>query len=242
MWADGTLLSFDIESTGVSPEDDRIVTASVVQIDGTTGECQTWEWLADPGIEIPQSASDIHGITTEYARTHGRTAAEVVNEIAAVIDQRWTPVTPLIVYNAAFDITMLDREVRRHLGRAWYGPALPVVDPLVLDRTLDPYRKTKHVGGRTLTTVSAHYGVPIKAEEAHGATADALCSARIAWQLAHHRQYGAKLADLVALQTFQRDAHRKWAAHTNDYFTSQGKPGDISPDWPYRPVTVEAMA
>lgn len=234
MWTDGTLVSFDTETTGTDSETARIVTASVVVIDGTTGEVAKFEWLADPGIEIPEEAAKVHGITTEVARAKGRPAADVVNELAALIDQQWTNVTPLIVYNASYDITVLDREVRRHLGRAWYGPRLPVVDPLCLDRALDPYRRTKHIGGRTLTTVSAHYGVPISEDDAHGSTQDALCAARVAWKIG--KRFPRECGDLVELQDFQRRQHAAWAKHTNEYFRSQGKPGDISPDWPYRPM------
>lgn len=241
MWTDGTLVSFDLESTSTDPETARIVTASVVIIDGRTGALTTHEWLADPGVEIPEEAAKVHGITTEKARIDGAPIREVVAGIAEVIDRVWGHTVPLIVYNASYDVTLLDRECRRHLGRPFYGPALPIVDPLVLDRALDPYRKTKHLGGRTLATVSRHYGVPISEADAHGSTADALCAARIAWKLGHHRVHGPKLADLVALQEFQQVAHRKWAAHTNEYFASQGQPGDISPDWPYRPYAAEQV-
>lgn len=234
-WTSGTLVSFDLETTGVDPETARIVTASVVVIDGRTGRYQAHEWLADPGIEIPQGAADVHGITTEYARANGRPAREVVGEIAQLIDNTWGHAVPLIVYNAPFDVTMLDREVRRHFGRPWYGPALPIIDPLVLDRALDTYRK----GKRTLTAVSAHYDVPLTESDAHGSTADALAAARVAWKIA--RRFPDECADLTALQEFQRRSHLAWAEHFGEYLTKQGKPDDVSRDWPIRPFTEAAV-
>jgi DNA polymerase-3 subunit epsilon len=69
MWADLPMVSFDLETTGVDVEADRIVTASIVRV--TAGERSVAEWLVDPGIEIPQEATDVHGITTAQARADG---------------------------------------------------------------------------------------------------------------------------------------------------------------------------
>lgn len=246
MWTDGTLVSFDTETTGVDPETARIVTASVVIIDGTTGNVTKHEWLADPGIDIPDEAAKVHGITTEKARADGDDPCTVTTEICRLLADEIEDGTPLIVYNASYDVTLLDRECRRHGTPTLHERAaddgfdIRVVDPLCLDRALDPYRRTKHVGGRTLTTVSAHYGVPISEHDAHGSTQDALCAARVAWKIG--KRFPAECGDLVVLQDFQRRQHAAWAKHTNEYFRSQGKPGDISTDWPYRPLPVEVNA
>lgn len=237
MWTDGTFVSFDTETTGVDPETARIVTASVVII-RPGHQPEVHEWLANPGMEIPEEAASVHGITTERARAEGRPAVEVVNEVAALIDQQWTATTPLIVYNASYDLTLLDREVRRHLGRAWYGPALPVpvIDPLVLDRALDKYRK----GSRKLIDVSRHYGVPISEEDAHGSTADALCAARVAWVIG--KRFPDECGDLWKLQDHQRRWHQDWADHFGEYLTKQGKPDDVDRHWPIRPMPVGVSA
>jgi DNA polymerase-3 subunit epsilon len=140
---------------------------------------------------------------------------------------------PLIVYNSAYDVTLLDRELRRHCDEAWMPHHLPIVDPLVLDRALDPYRRTKHLGGRTLATVSAHYGVPISEADAHGSTADALCAARVAWKIA--KWWPTECGDLDTVQTFQAKSHRAWADHLGGYLVSQGKSDDVNRHWPYSP-------
>ena len=54
-------------------------------IDGSGACVERWDWLADPGVEIPLQASAVHGITTERARAEGRPAAEVVAEIVAAL-------------------------------------------------------------------------------------------------------------------------------------------------------------
>ena len=66
-WHEGTLYGFDVESTGVDVFTDRIVTATVVKIEGGQLADQR-SWLVDPGISIPEAATKVHGITTERAR------------------------------------------------------------------------------------------------------------------------------------------------------------------------------
>src|SRR5690606_33924504 len=156
-WARGPFLGFDTETTGVDPRHDRIVTAALVLRDGRGTRQRTW--LVDPGVEIPAAAAEIHGVTTDHARAEGmhpRTALEeIATELAWAIDAG----IPVVVYNACFDITLLEHELVR-----WGLPTLadrlgrepgPVLDPLVLDRALDRYRS----GKRKLVDLCRHYRV-----------------------------------------------------------------------------------
>lgn len=238
-WTAGRLVSFDTETTAPDPETARIVTASVVTIDGTTGKYDTREWLVNPGVDIPAEATAVHGITTEHAREHGQPAQAAVPDIFAALCAELVKHRPaaLVIYNAPYDLTLLDREMRRHTGMpAVYDPCPAIVDPLVLDRALDRYRR----GKRTLTATSAHYGVPIAEDEAHGSTSDALCAARVAWVIG--RRFPDECGDLAALQEYQRVAHREWADHFGDYLRSQGKTDDVERDWPVRPFVAEAVS
>ncbi|KAA5834296.1 DNA polymerase III subunit epsilon [Saccharopolyspora hirsuta] len=182
-WADGPLLAFDLETTGTDTAHDRIVTATVISIvPGRAPDVRTW--LADPGVEIPDGAAEVHGITTEHAREHGRDAAEVVAEVAGALAGPWCESTPLCVFNAPFDLSLLDAELRRHHGRD-LELAGPVVDPRCLDKHLDRYRR----GKRTLGDLCTHYRVRLDA--AHDSASDALACARLAWRLA--KAYPAKI-------------------------------------------------
>lgn len=180
-WSDGPMLALDLETTGVDPHTDRIVTAGVVVIrqdaPGRPAQVTTRTWLADPGIDIPAEATAIHGISTAKARRDGRPVAEVVSEVVEFLAEVWTATTPLCAFNAAFDLTMLDAESRRHHGR---GLVLSgsVVDPMCIDRHVDPDR----AGRRHLAAVCEHYRVRL--EDAHTSTGDALAAARLAWRLA----------------------------------------------------------
>jgi DNA polymerase-3 subunit epsilon len=175
-WHEGPWVSFDTETTGVEVATDRIVTATVVvYIPGS--EPVATEWLADPGVEIPAEAAAVHGITTEIAREHGRPAAEVIAELAEMLATVWTATVPLIAYNGAFDLDITDNEMRRHLRRRLVVHG-PMIDPRILDKQHDRYRR----GSRKLVDVCAHYRVSIG--NAHDATEDALAAARVAWRIA----------------------------------------------------------
>ena len=57
MITDMPLAAFDLETTGVDVTRDRIVTATIITIDGS--QVHTDEWLLDPGIDIPDGAAKI---------------------------------------------------------------------------------------------------------------------------------------------------------------------------------------
>ncbi|MGH3745791.1 MAG: exonuclease domain-containing protein [Micromonosporaceae bacterium] len=242
-WHLGPLVAFDTETTGVDVETDRIVTACVAHIDGT-GETppDVRTWLLDPGVEIPESASAIHGISTERARAEGMTAAVGVELITEALADACVGM-PLIIFNAPYDLTLLDRECRRHglptlheRSTAW---GLDIIDPLVLDRHVVPRRRGK--GARKLTALCEVYGVPLV--DAHDAAADALGAARIAWVMAsrHPETAGAPLPELQALQV---RAHAEWARDFQEYLRRDDPAAVVDGRWPILPYgeALEAAA
>jgi DNA polymerase-3 subunit epsilon len=197
---------FDLETTGIDVETARIVSAnlSVLEPDGTVLE--RTDWLADPGIAIPLQASAVHGITTERARAEGRIAKEVVAELIEAIRMLFGRGLALVVYNAPYDLSLLDREARRYGIAPLVDPA-PVIDPLVLDRALDRYRK----GKRTLEVAAALYGVTLS--EAHDAGADAIAAGHVAQAMA--ARHAADL-DLPAEELHRRQI--EWSAQQSASF------------------------
>lgn len=186
-WWRGRMAALDLETTAPDPEEARIVTAAFALVGG--GEPPvTRTWLADPGVEIPEEATAIHRITTEQAQTKGWSVDKVVMELLQEMGE--TIVAghlPLVVFNARYDLTVLDRELTRHHGERLDWSGLRVVDPFVLDKHLDRYRR----GSRKLGATCEHYAqkweavagkpVPPLLSEAHDADADALAAARLAW-------------------------------------------------------------
>lgn len=231
-WHLGRLAGFDTESTGVDVEKDRIVTACIVEVGGKQPPL-TSNWLSDvDGMEIPTAASDIHKVTTEKARAEGAPAAEVVEQLVAGLTQVVLAGTPLVIMNAPYDLTLLDREARRYGIKTLsdtVGRDLRVVDPKVIDKALDMYRP----GKRTLTDLCRHYQV--KLDGAHTADADAVAACRVAWRLGQKYPKLAGLS-LEELHAQQIDWHAVWAADFQQHLRSKGKSDVIDGSWPLRPA------
>ena len=227
-WHTRPMAALDCESTGLDTRTDRIVTAALWRIDPSAGSKEKQSWLIDPGVEIPEEATAIHGITTEHAVQNGRPAAEAVAEIAAALEKADTDGLPVVVYNAPYDLGLLSAELERHGLPSGFLRTLRVIDPLVLDKHTDPYRR----GGRKLTDVCAHHGVPLDESQAHGAAADALAAARLAWRLGATHEDLASL-DLDALHAAQVSWKAEQAASFQAYLRRGRDPqAVIDGSWP----------
>lgn len=229
-WHEGPFCGVDFETTSADPETARIVTAAVI-VRGSTADV-TAAWLSDcGGEEIPAEATAVHGITTETARDLGLDGARVTAEICDQLTRHMCGWIPLVIYNAPYDLTVLDRETRRY-GMEPFADILArheglVVDPLVLDKHADRYRR----GRRTLTAACEHYKVAL--DGAHDATADALAAMRVAWRI------GCAYPALAALtprdlHELQVDARAEQAAGFQEYLTRKGTPEVIDGSWPIR--------
>ena len=222
-----TLAVFDLETTGIDVTTSRIVSAniSVLGPDGTVLERQ--DWLANPGIEIPAQASAVHGITTERAVADGRPAPEVVAEIVSAIRSVLERGLALTVYNAPYDLTLLRYEAERHGIAAVQGPS-PIIDPLVIDRAVDKYRK----GKRTLEAAATFYGVELS--DAHDAGADAIAAGRVAQAMAH--RYGPQIGIAGALlHEKQVQWSNEQSASFAEYMRRTHNPSFVeTPGWPER--------
>ena len=226
---------FDLETTGVDVTSDRVVTAYVGVLDAEGRQIAARSWLADPGIPIPEGATAVHGITTEHARSAGRPAHDVVAEVTAALRSLFDQGVPVVAYNASYDFSLLAHEAHR-LGIEPLGDPSPVIDPLVIDKAYDRYRR----GRRTLEVVAAHYAVAL--DTAHEASADAIAAGRVAQALA--RRY-ALPATPAELHTSQIGWARSQAASLTEYFVSIGRldPDDaLDGSWPVRTTEPDVIA
>ncbi|MFM5905764.1 MAG: exonuclease domain-containing protein [Micrococcales bacterium] len=185
-WA-SKLAVFDLETTGLDLREARIVTACAVEIDSSGAMIGSQEeWLADPGIEIPLVATNVHGVSTAMAVEHGKPAKQVVSELLEVLRAYLNSGIPVVAYNAPYDFTILHYEALRHGLEPLDNPS-PVLDPYLIDRWVDRYRG----GKRNLEFVAQHYGVQLS--DAHNATADAVAAGRVMQAIA--RKFAGKLPD-----------------------------------------------
>lgn len=207
------LAVFDLETTGVDVRTARVVTAYVGVLDASGAVVSSQSWMADPGIEIPAGAAAVHGITTARARADGRPAAEVVAEVLAELRSVLERGLPIVVYNAPYDLTLLAHEAARHGLEPIVAPS-PVIDPLVIDKAVDRYRR----GKRTLEAACAHYGVLL--DGAHDASIDAIAAGHVARAIV--AQHAAALPDtLEGLHAAQIAWHDAQADSFEDYMRTQ---------------------
>lgn len=219
------LAVFDTETTGIAPETTRIVQAHVSVLDATGAVVEGRDWLIDCGIDIPEQATRVHGITTERMRAEGTPAAESIAEIVEYLGAIFASGTPVVAYNASYDFTILDREAKRY-GLSSLDRPRPIVDPLVLDRQLDKYRK----GVRNLVANAELYGVVL--DNAHDASADAIAAGRVAQAIAS-RYFDQLNIPALELHVRQEEWALEQAASYRRYRESIGKPMyDDNDAWP----------
>ncbi|MFF1645845.1 3'-5' exonuclease [Streptomyces sp. NPDC058240] len=232
-WYEGPLAAFDTETTGIDVEGDRIVSAALVVQDTAGGRTRITRWLVNPGVPVPVGATEIHGLTDDHLQRNGRWPAPVVEEIARALAEQCAAGRPLVVMNAPFDLTLLDRELKRHrassLGAYLQNSPLCVLDPRVLDKHLDRYRK----GRRTLTDLCELYGVVL--DGAHDAAADATASLELVRAVG--RRFSSRLERLTPpeLHTLQAVWHAAQARGLQAWFAKNGTAEMVDPAWPLRP-------
>lgn len=213
--------AFDLETTGINVNEDRIVTANITHIDPTTGHVDSTNWLANPGIDISPQATEVHGISNEHARQHGRPHDDVVQEVATNLTTAWNDGKAIIVYNAPFDLSMMTA-----LTQQQFQVGGLVIDPLTLDRALS-FRR----GSRKLVDVAKHYELPVDEGNAHAADYDALLAARIAWRVLRRfkRQLPSTIEDLML---YQSNAYRRQHESLKKYMESKGTQISGDAGWP----------
>ena len=218
-WHRVPLASLDFETTGVDPFHDRVLSYALLDPSGTeiTG-------LVNPGVPIPPESADVHGITEAMladAPSSSEGLSVVVDWVQSLVDRQ----VGLVVFNAAYDLTMLRAEaVRLGLSQPDWSRLL-VVDPFVVDWGLE----RGALGQRRLVDVASYYGIDV--HQAHDASCDARAAREIAVELgARHVQIGA--TTLLELMVDQRTWHTERAMAWNSYAEAKGRPVDDPGGWP----------
>lgn len=176
------LVFFDLETTGLDLETDRIVEIGLVRVEADGSRRQLVERV-DPGIDIPEQSSRIHGIRTEEVRglfgkpRLGKVAPRLLEFIGDA---------DLAGYNSMhFDLPMWQRECARHEvpfrleGRCQ-------VDVKVVFNAKETSWDRFLMGPRTLTAAVRHFcGRDLEGAHSAGADADATVDVLLA-QLARY--------------------------------------------------------
>jgi DNA polymerase III subunit epsilon len=227
-WLHDCLAAFDLETDGPDPEDARIITATVLLLGGGLDR-EDHAWLLRTERPIPAEATAIHHIVTEYADKNGVDRLDGVREIAVKVAEVLMLGTPVVAFNGAFDFTVLDRECKRvgvhTVSEMLDDPLGPILDPHVIDKAVDKFRK----GKRTLGATCEHYGVELG--NAHDSTADALGAARLAYVIAKRYPEIGDM-DLADLHEAQIGWRREQSASFQAYKRRTDPDYVVNGDWP----------
>lgn len=191
VWARAPFVVLDFETTGLDPEDDRVIEIGAACFEGGV-LVETRNWLVNPGMPIGEESTAITGITDEMVA--GAPSFEGVwAEVRTYLEGRIP-----VAYNHTFDSKFLWAECRR-MGLPPRGADLPPaacddcvwIDPLVWAREIQKDQK-----GHKLGDVCARLGVPL--ETAHRANHDAEAAGKVLLALAEKmpERYG----DLLRVQ------------------------------------------
>jgi DNA polymerase-3 subunit epsilon len=146
---------FDIESTGVDRENDRIVEIAVSKLD-PSGQVKTISRRVNPTIPIPASASEIHGIKDEDVANEP-TFKQIAKSLLDLLHG-----CDIAGFNSnSFDVPMLFNEFQR-AGHFWDYTTFNMIDVGNLFKIQEP---------RTLSAAVKFY-LGKELEGAHGAAAD----------------------------------------------------------------------
>lgn len=209
----GTVAVFDTETTGLNLSQDRIVSAALHRIN-SRGEVLDggFDWVMNPGIPIPEQASKVHGFYDKHVVS--AMEAEIgVRQIVSAIASCFQEGIPVVAYNASYDFTILHHEALRYnIEPLSFGV---VIDPLVIDKTIDKYRK----GKRNLGSAAERYNVPLLA--AHSAKDDAVAAGHVA--LAMLRYFLAQDKPAVPFPDSAESFHASQAKWADEIESSYAK-------------------
>lgn len=98
-------LIMDIETTGLNPDEDKIIEIGIIKCTG--GEFLKKDYLIKGDFSIPENINNLTGISDELVRLEGRKIDEVLMEVATFIEEYI-----IVGYNVEFDIKFLNKALK----------------------------------------------------------------------------------------------------------------------------------
>jgi DNA polymerase-3 subunit epsilon len=215
-------LGFDLETTGVNVDEDRIVTISMILRDlNSDDEDQENMTTFNPGIPIPPGATAINGITDEMVKD-GDKPADELPFFHGILKEAWAAGIPIVGSNLPYDLSLFAAELQRH-NDIKFEVAGPLLDTMVLHRMVSGQRKAN------LAAMCEYYKIENK--KAHNSSSDVVTTLDILQEMISRSAY-LRETDLRDLYVAQRQSHRHWAANMQQFFDRIGKTEQVNGDWP----------
>lgn len=147
---------FDVETTGMKPEEGHTVVELAAQRVRARQVVDTFASLVNPGKKMDEEAVAIHGITNEMVRDMGRPLVEVMPAFML-----FCVGATLVAHNIRFDLSFVNYHLKQ-LG-------LPALTNPTLD-TIELAKQKVSVASYSLAYLAKHFGIP--QPQAHRAMAD----------------------------------------------------------------------
>jgi len=155
-------IAFDLETTGLNPDKDKITEIAACRF--VNGEfIEEFTTLINPGIPIPKNITALTGITNKMVED----APSIKDTLPDFL--KFIGSTPLVAQNINFDYGFITNNLSSTDSSI---SELPLYDTLSLARGFIYFRNSFNLG-----SLCDYYGINI--ENAHRASADALCTGKL---------------------------------------------------------------
>jgi DNA polymerase III subunit epsilon len=128
---DRPLVCFDLETTGIDVQQDRIVQVAMIRLE-PGGKRRTYSTLVNPGRPIPAAATAVHGIDDAMVLTAPR-FDQILDDVLRLLEG-----ADLSGFNfIRFDLPLLEAEIARH-GRVLDIRGRRLIDAMTIFHRQEP--------------------------------------------------------------------------------------------------------
>jgi DNA polymerase-3 subunit epsilon len=172
----------DTETTGLDPyQGHRLVEIGCIELLNRIPTGQVFHHYVHPERDIPEEAFRVHGISLEMLKDKPR-FCEIADDLLTFLGD-----APLVIHNAAFDLSFLNAELER--------ATRPLLDRTRLVDTLLLARRKYPGGSNRLDDLCLRYRIDASRRTKHGALLDAELLAEVYVEL-----IGARQATLILVE------------------------------------------
>lgn len=164
---DNDYVIFDVETTGMKPEDGHGVVELAAQRVHGRQIVDEFDSIVNPGVKIDKEAEAVHGISNEMVQKEGRPLIEVIPAFVLFASG-----ATIVAHNISFDLGFINKHLK--------DLKLPVLNNPMID-TLQLARSKVIVGSYSLAYLARHFSIP--QPKAHRALADVEVTRQLLFKL-----------------------------------------------------------
>ncbi len=158
---------FDVETTGLKPEDGHGVVELAAQRVHGRQVVDVFDSLVNPGVKIDKEAEAVHGISNDQVQKEGKSIMEVIPSFVLFASG-----ATLVAHNIGFDLGFINKHLK--------DLNLPAISNPTID-TLQLARSKVVVGSYSLMYLARHFS--ISQPKAHRAMADVEVTRELLYKL-----------------------------------------------------------